>query len=186
MTHLVETVAQCDRDAIEAAAKAMFEASDPVANWARWEDDYVQSADKSIAPISHADVYRKAAGVAFQAFAAHRRAAIAAVFDALKTPSYIENIARALCEFDGGDPDSIEPGNVIIYPSDNKDKWESVDGVFLDALADNGTRLPDGITRQGEKGHFYWRRYIWCAQVAQKAMLAKAREEMLNDAAQTA
>ncbi len=73
-------------------------------------------------------------------------------------------IARQLCGLRGYDPDKLEPGNVILHPSDDFDEWESEDGVFLDELADNGTRPPDGYNRNGEKCHFFWRNFLDDAQ----------------------
>lgn len=102
--------------------------------------------------------------------------------EAERLAEVIETIARALCEYDDRDPDEIEGGNVIVHPTDDLEKWCDVNGVFIDTLADNETRPPDGYTRKGEKGHFFWRRYIGEAQVAAKPLLARiaALEEALR------
>ncbi len=82
----------------------------------------------------------------------------------------IELVARVLCEERGYDPDALEPGNVIVRITDNLEKWESAEGVFIDRLADNGTRPPDGYNRKGEPCHFMWRQYIKTAQAVVKAL----------------
>lgn len=92
----------------------------------------------------------------------------------------IEAAARALCEEAGDDPDRLEPGNVIIHPLDNLDEWESPEGVFLDTLADNGARPPDGHDGK-DKCHFAWRGYIGEAQAVVDAVLKvaeKARDDL--------
>lgn len=84
----------------------------------------------------------------------------------------IEALARIMCNDSFRDPDALEPGNVILYPTDDLEKWESAEGVFIDALCDSGVRPPDGYNRRGEACHKVWREYIDPAQRLDKALPA--------------
>lgn len=82
----------------------------------------------------------------------------------------IERAARAICEEDGYEPDRLEPGNVIIHPTDDLEAWESSDGKNIDFLCDIGVRPPDG-TDGKDPCHFMWRAYIGHAQSGLRAAL---------------
>lgn len=86
----------------------------------------------------------------------------------------IESVARTLCEAAGYEPDDLEPGNVIIHPSDDLERWASKDDIHLDALADSGARPPDG-RRGGDPCHFRWRNYIEPAQLVVDTVLKELK-----------
>lgn len=59
----------------------------------------------------------------------------------------IERVARAICASEGNDPNRLEPGNSV-------GQWEGVDGVL----------------RNGDVAHFFWRERADVARSAIEAM----------------
>lgn len=85
------------------------------------------------------------------------------------TAEIIERVARALCEEAGYEPESLNPGNIVLHPLDDLAAWRSSDGVFIDQLCDDGTRPPDGHDGK-DQCHFMWRKWIGPAQAACRAV----------------
>lgn len=73
----------------------------------------------------------------------------------------IEAVARLLCQRHDGDPDRLEPGNVIVQPWMDEEKLHNAD---YDHMFDDGSIPPDGYLKGDDPSHFKWREWIFDAK----------------------
>lgn len=81
----------------------------------------------------------------------------------------VELVARVLCERAGRDPDGLEPGDVVILPDMDEDRFKRAD---YDQLFNDGTIPPDGHNGK-DPCHYNWREYIFTAQAVLRALEAR-------------